>query len=706
MNHHEIYELVRKIDPANFSQTAHGPGWRVVLEPSGRCEIQEPGVLKRMFSRRDVTHYFVKKLPAPLVVETWTFNWSEGTSAISLDFASTFSLGITQPDEACSLVKALAAHASVGQSLFDIISAALYDRLAHLAGSSETKGRNLLAHFRDSSVGVAESEKLNNQVSKKVADSLGCGSFRIGLRLGNMPPMQISVESRDTFKLADSTRTREVETRALLEFDNYQAYRKSGLVSETEVRDAIKQSISATVKRNLFAMRYHDVVKSFARPKTSLEARMRADIAADARRLGFRVRMFQSFPNIAALELLGGIRIDIPADAMKYHVKDAIGYVQIEVALSVKAGDLERLHRLVDPDDKTEISQIIVERVQQICRDEIQKVRREDFNLRFDEDIAPALGQLIVSGLSHYGLDADIVKIVQAPTEEAFRYRALCGEPATPFFAEVSPQGDSGAADHVRVEGLIEISGMLPNGWEQFERKDFGFRAGSGATEQDMRQRAARVRRPVPDGPLTLADRRAIAVAFELDEIRQRVVRIVRARLANEPALGHQWTTREASEEFEALMQAEASKVIAQEFGLSIRLRGIVRHDTASEITQQGIRASKQHVLREKAKADGAAAADALVAAHVHATQLRQERHEARLKAVREAVENNDEDMLSESITKTLDALDKEEGDLHRLDYEGAADVLHPPKKPARSKLASGRKRLADDERPDDSTSE
>ncbi len=678
MNLHEVDALVRKIHPAIFSEAAHGPGYRVVVQDRGRAALYEPGVLNRIFARRSLAQYYVKRLATPLVVDSWPFRWSEGTSAVALEFTATFALQVTQPDEACRLVEALTVNATPGESLFNLIDEALHECLSAMTTASAGSQRNLLAHFRDSSVGAGESGELNRQVTDKVAARLGCRQFRIGLRLNNVPPMQIPVESNDDFVLADSTRVRKVETKALLQFDNYQTYKKAGLETEEAICDAIKKSITEAVRRNLFAVKYHDVVKSFADRTISLEEKMRAEIAADAQRLGYRVQMFQSFPGIAALDLLRGIRIDIPPESLKYRPKDSIGYVQMELAISVTAVDFDLLHRLVDPDDKQKIDQIIAQRVQQICQDEIQQIGREDFNLHFEEKIVKILEAAIGKGLAHYGLKTEVIKIVQAPTDESFRFRALCSEPPTSFVANIPAHADEGDTDSVVVEGKIEITGMLEKGWDKFEGKDFGFRADSNWTDERLTAAATSLPRSFPLGnSLSITERRALAIFLELDEIRARVVSVLREKLSKVPNLGRQWTTVERSADIERSIQNVAKAAVAAEFGLAIELRGVMRQDTDTEITNARTRSAKHDLLRSAATIDVQAALTMRKASHDRKEELLQRAHKAEGDALDEAIANNDS--IPEHIAEKLSALAGEDLDTHTMRLDDARQVLKSP---------------------------
>ena len=195
--------------------------------------------------RRDARQFYVRKLATPLEVADWRFRWSEGTSAIALDFDSSFQIQANEPEEAVKLVAKLAKADGPSAALRALITSHLYSELNRMlyqcqSAPDGTPSRNLLAAFRTSSLGTGESESLNRAVSDGVQRALGGALFRIGFRVLNLPPMQVSIRQEDLFTLGDSDKERKVATTALLELDNYQNFRKSGLNNEAAVREAIK----------------------------------------------------------------------------------------------------------------------------------------------------------------------------------------------------------------------------------------------------------------------------------------------------------------------------------------------------------------------------------------------------------------------------------------------------------------------------------
>ena len=605
MTDHQLDALVRPIDPENFSEAAHGAGHRIVHAGRDRVQRHEPKLLDLFRSRRHEVHYFVRKLSTPLVVDAWEHRWSEGTSAVTLDFISTFEILANEEHHARQLVEVLHAPEGPAATLHALIQRHLHEAISQQAGECKAQGRNLLALFRTSSVGIGEYEPLNTAVSAKVRDALGGLPFRIGFRLRNLPPMQLEVKQEDSFTLGDSKRERKVVTTALLQLDDYQTYRKAGLDTEEAIRTAIRQSIAQAVKRHLFAQRYYAVVRSFSSGRDSIESRMRAHIEDDAARIGYRVNMFQIFPDIAALALLHGVRIDLPADEFSYRPENSAGFVQMNVALSVKARDFELLDRLIGPDDE-DIRIAVRRQVHQICQDQIRHVSRMVFNLRFNDDVVPKVAAAIVSGLRAYGLDCDIIHVTQSPTEEAARFGAICGQ-TRDFSALVPAHAETGDADYVTVNGRVEVTGMAENGWESFVRKDFGYRADSHWTESKLRQRALLLEIDFDDTqPMTEVLRRHLAIELELVEIRRGVESALVEGLATHAGLAAETRTPQGRMKLSANVQELAKAAILREFGLVVDIHGIRRADTDAEISFQARRGAGHDLIRQRAKQEAA----------------------------------------------------------------------------------------------------
>jgi hypothetical protein len=538
----------------------------------------------------------------PKEVKDWTFSWSEGTNAIGLDFEASFVIQANEDVQALKLAKALLRKTdAAGDSLHQLINAALHRELGDMLARCDKQAVSLLDEFRKSTIGVGESEALNRAVTESVRQEIAGVHFRIGFQLKNAPPLQIEVRQTDEFTLADTRLPRKAQTTALLYLDNYQAYKKSGLETETEIKAQIGKAITQAVKHLLFARKYYAVVASFVPGEASISRQMEASIQADARTVGYRVKMFQTFSDIAALKLIEPLRIDIDAQQEKYYLVNSTGYVQMSLAMSAQvADDFSKLHLLIDPDE-ADIEKPIVAKVRQLCRDTIQRFDRKTFNLGFDDKIVPALEEAIVAGLGSYGLKAEVINLMQVPTEEATRFMAIRGR-TIDFSAEIQPRTDDGDGDPVPVVGTIEVTGMTEDGWSQFEGKDFGFRADSLWSESRLRQLADSRDLSVSPPPLLPSDRRTLAVDLELADIRERVVATLEGLMSMGPDLARHWTDWKNNREITEWAQEMAEQAIADEFGLKIALRAFRRLDTEAETTVRVQRNARHIQLREVAK--------------------------------------------------------------------------------------------------------
>jgi hypothetical protein len=592
MAEHRIEDLVREINAATFSPTAHGEGHRIVYSPKESPRLYRRTLLERFTGGRDEKHYFVKHFLVPKQVSDWKFHWSEGTSAISLDFESSFVIQANEDVQALGLVQRLARTGTPGDSLYELINARLHAALEQFLRECKSRNTSLLDRFRRTNIGLGESEDLNENVSRAVTEALGNTVFRIGFQLKNAPLTQIEVETEDEFDLRDSKRRHKARTRALLKLVNYQAYKKSGLESEEDIRKSIKGAITQAVKDLLWGHEYYKVVRSFRDQRQpgdtavpmSREEQLRARIGAEAEAIGYGITMFQTFPDIAALDLLEWKRIDMPGKR-GFSLKNATSDVQIDIALRVRAeGNFENLHQLVSPDEVDAMVPITA-RVNQVCGDKLQLFTWEQFNLHFDDQIKPTLEAAVKQELRACGLATEIIRIAQAPTEDASRYKALRGK-TTDFEVTVSPQANVGRADAVVIRGKVEVTGMQPLGWSSFESKDFGFRSDSRVTETRLRQLAQKRELLVSEtGSLTTVERQELAIDLELLEIRDRVINTLQESLSKIRDLASSWRTLDSSKQITGWIQKNASDAISQEFGLSVALRGVVRANTDSETT-------------------------------------------------------------------------------------------------------------------------
>lgn len=607
MSEQKLAELIREIQPATFSEQVHGEGYRVVCGKNNSILLyKERGPFDFLMSWGcGEKQFYVRKLAIPLEINNWHFRWSEGTSAIALDFESSFQIQVETPDAAKRLVEKLAKADDLSAALRGLITrhlcSALDEMLLDCTSSQDGAPKsNLLSKFRTSSLGVGESESLNKSVTKAVKEELAGTLFRIGFRVINIPPMQISIRQEDIFTLGDSDKERKVITTALLELDNYQNFRKSGLHNEAAVREAVSDSIRQAVRRHFFAKQYYSVVESFAGVHDSIERQMKEQIAADAVKIGYRLNMFQAFPDIAALTLIHGQRIDLSPEECKYKPKNSNGFVQISLAIKVKATGFKDLGGLIHP-DVMEVDVPIRKLIVQTCRDQIQRIDSTQFNLKFEEIVEPKIKKSIIAELKSYDIAAEVVYVRQQPTEEAARYAAICGQPRS-FEVNIPPQADAGDADEVQITGRVEVTDMADGGWEQFVRKNYGYRSDAHMSLQQMRHLAMEMGIEVPsETSMSDEHRQSLAIEIELAAIRREVVSAIRGSLVTESDLAAQTRTETGCSHIHKKIHAAAAEAVQQAFGLVIKLYGLGRCSTPTEITLQTRRYETLRLVRERA---------------------------------------------------------------------------------------------------------
>jgi len=617
---HSIDDIVRRINPETFDPTVHGEGLRIVVS-KGVPSVYRPSLLGRLFGSSTDVHYFIKSASVPRAIQGWELQWSEGTSAIALDFKVSFVIQANEEAQAIGLVRALHGVEEPGPKLFGLIQTALHEELDQLL----RQPGNILENFSRTSTGIGESPEIDRRVSSRVGMQLSGAHFRVGFRLINMPPLQIEVASRDEFSMQDSKRPCNVETTVLLQLDNYQTFKKSGLKSEQQVQDTLRKIINDAVREIMFAQKYITIVCDFKDKRRrdlerqagnerdrsgsheiSIFDRMESRIRAAARTLGYGVKMFQTIPDIAALKLLDPLRIHIESNkADKYYLKDSTKYIHLSVVLNVSlqsrgqsaAGpELSRLHLLIEPDE-ADVAGPIIKRVKEVCADTVWRVTYQEASLEFDSKVAEMLRRDIVETLACYDLLTDVVHIRQDPNEDVLRFRAIVGR-TIDFATVISAQADAGQSDDVPISGAIEVVAMTPDGWESFDRKDLGFRQDSNITDEQMRAIAQRRGIPVPPEPAKLHDtaRRGLAIELELAEIRERVIATLHKWLSKVQSLATLLSNHKQSERIFEKIEEAVEADVGSEFGLNVKLRGIRCLDTATIITAS-VQRSADHVF-------------------------------------------------------------------------------------------------------------
>ncbi|WP_257386746.1 hypothetical protein [Tahibacter caeni] len=594
MSSYCLNDFLRPIVAATFSPKANGAGHHLVFR-NGEFEPYRP----RQFGwlRGDLSghHVFVRDLRGPKQVKNWLFRWSEGTSAIELEFDANFEIYARGLEESRALAKALLSGPdSAGDTLHALIARELHRRLGRLLEECERSGDSLHDCFRPAADGLSQRRELDEDVGKAVADELNV-PFRIGFQMRDPAPRQIDLRCSHTFRLRDRAAVCEVVTTALLQLDNFQAHKRSGLHDEAAIRAAVERQVAEAVKELLFDKRYYSVARAFAGEDNAIGIDMERRLHGFAQSIGYRIRPVNALLDIPATALFRGLSVEVPAgEAYQLHTS---GFAEVSLSLRVRAGDDdEAIARLIGS-DVTDVAEPIEALVRRCCRETLARFTYSKVSVRFDEEVRPELENNILRELAGYGLQANITRLRSEPTEDAMRFMELRRMPAIDFVVKVPPQADMGDADEVEVHGVIDILGAAEDdyAWLRFQSGNFGYRRDSARSLDDMRAQAAR--RGVTD--IDRKDRRALAVAIEVAEIKHRVVATLRNEMAMWSSLAYVWARAENAADIEQRANAAVARAIADEFGLRVHLRGFGRGDTLSANTARAAREAKLRAERE-----------------------------------------------------------------------------------------------------------
>ena len=136
MSTYDLNELLRPVNAATFSAQANGAGYRFVID-AGRAEPYRPRTFGWLRGDLAGRHVFVREFHGPRQIRNWTFRWSEGTSAIELEFDAHFEIHAAGVDAARALAEALlAGQESAGERLHGLIAAQLNRELTTLLHQS------------------------------------------------------------------------------------------------------------------------------------------------------------------------------------------------------------------------------------------------------------------------------------------------------------------------------------------------------------------------------------------------------------------------------------------------------------------------------------------------------------------------------------------------------------------------------------------
>lgn len=600
---HQLDEVIRQAEKT-VDPRVHGPGFVKILDVKKGTISNKLSTIARVLGSKDIRYYFVKLHGKPAVISNWRFKWLEGTSEVELEFDCTFEIGLSNENDAERLVKALGGYESPTTCLYRLIDSYLHATLSKMYEASSREGENILAAFE----GIrGESTQLNKEVSKAVASNLGGQTpflFRGGFKLLSAPPMQVQFSQIPiAFEVSDSTTQCTINTSALFVLDNYQKYKTSGLNDAESIENHMKSALKDAIQLHLFGKPYYSVVKDFSH---SITQEIEAHLAKVATSIGYQVKMFQSLTDIESMELLDGMRVDMDAEDAQFSTKNEIGHVKVSVSVELKVADFNLLKRLIKP-GQSAIKPTLKHELIKICRDVIGGIERRAFNLSFDEEVVPCITESLTEKLGkRYGLEVHVIKVEQEPTEDAQRFLSLHGN-TQHFEFNIRSYSDAGVGDQITIKSAYEIVGISENGWENFEKKDFGYRDSSDVWTPEERQRMTDLLEIHIDNltPEEFArERRAEAIRRELNEIARRIKMVVEQDLETRSDLAFALRETKHYAEGKRIVEMMAADAIREEWGLEIKLRAFKRLQDRSELTEQIKLDNAHQLMRDQSKAD------------------------------------------------------------------------------------------------------
>lgn len=681
--------VIRKVNPQDFSLTAHQPAWEVVLDVSNRqpvvAESKEKSFWQSLFGSRkndNLVHYCVKKTSKPVVFKAVDFHWVEGASHLELSFKGVFSLAVNTREEAEGLVLALYHPLGCGHALYNLIDKHLH-LLMKKVSSELDSGSSILQYFDTADSGLGRSDKLDALLSEAVTSALGKetgkADFRIGLTLADLPSQELYVETETAFSLLDSDHPWIMKTTAKLELNNYQNYKNAELHGGDDVRRKMESYIEAAVKKHIFGKDYFGLIDQFfpgpdVDEHLSISTVIEKEILARANTLGYRAKPFHTMANIPLLALQNGVSMAFEDDDVTFQTKSSTGEVQLQVEAVIRAENFSKVKRLFKPEDDT-LEPILRAAVRKKIQQYLRSVTLGDFNLGFEVTVKPNLeDSLRETFAENYGLVFDDLAIIEQ-TEDLERLRMLCAERRTiqlKFYA----QADGGGSETVVYNCSFKVVELADDGWAEFVKTDYGFRK-----QSSKRLRLnAEIAGDVNDADLHI---KLFAIERELDDIEDNIKKNIQEEFSKINDLAAISRRSDGSRELRSKIQSYTDYYVRRDFGLKVAIVALERDNTAVEwanIDKQEHGIQQEEQIRESQR-------DELADRIAHGKDIRREIHKKKLKEIPGAVEDaihdrdiNPLDMPETAVDSVVKQAEKEMTVVTRVDNK--TNLQHLPETP------------------------
>lgn len=612
----QLVELVRKVDSEFHDSKVHGQGVVVSWNKKKNEWVSGQSAIGRLFGQKNLDYYFVKIDSKPIHIKNIQFEWFEGTSDISLTLEANFRVKIVDQQDVEKFVGSLLRQraVSIDAAFYQIIDEQLHNCLDVIYSKCTAERKNLLDEFYQLNAQKGESQLLDSEVTSGVNNLLSGMDFKIGFSLRNVPDQVADFNHCTTLKKSPSQKEFNVQSECTLKLNSFQAYKKSGIKNLDDVISQMKSVIDQAINEYVSGKTLFDLFSNFESSvecdTKSISDLVRKRVESEAISIGYALQSFYSLPEVAPLKLLKGIRIDIDEEDGAFSTGYGGGAIKINVGMDVKArhGSSDKLMHLLSPSGDYENIDVLeftyselVQRVKKpiisICS---SVIKQKDYKLAstdFENTVKDDLENNLVNEMRElYGLEVNIKSIFPVETEDSNRLRELSGRSKQFSFSVISS-----AANEVELlvefQSAYKVLGIdLNNGWEAFEKTDFGYRSTSS-----IRNIFTNVNEKTPD-----YDKRckSIAIESEVNDIADEIVRHFKASLELIPSLYSWYRNAADNRRFQYELLEDVTSKIQISRGLIINIETITMDDRflTEKATEERDRKHKQIAASQNSK--------------------------------------------------------------------------------------------------------
>lgn len=393
-----------------------------------------------------------------------------------------------------------------------------------------------------------------------------------------------------TLKKSPSQNEFDVQSECTLKLSSYQSYKESGFNDLDDVVNHMKKVIDQTIYQYVSGKTLFDLFCNFDATgkeggKESISRLIRNQVEAEAASVGYKLQSFYSLPDVALLKLFKGIRINIVDNEDSFSTGYGGGNITINIIMDITAEQhgLDKLMHLLSPSGDSEnkdvldisyadLVQCIKKPIISICANVIKQHNYQTASTQFDAEVKPSLEVKLKSEMSDlFGIKVTIKSMFPVETEDASRLRELSGR-SQPFKFSVISGGSENGELLVEFQSAFKVIGIdMVNGWDAFERTDFGYRNNS----------LVRMKFIHKDDVDPNYDRKCkiIAIDNELNSIGEEIERNFKANLNLIPNLYTWFRDAKGNRTIQETLLAKVSLAIKQNRGLEVYIENITIDD-------------------------------------------------------------------------------------------------------------------------------